>query len=212
MKIAVIQASSQKEKNTLLYESVKEIVIPKGHEVINFGVFLDETKVYSYVQTAVCISALLESKVVDFVVTGCSSGQGMMLACNSLPGVICGLAENPSDAYLFGRINDGNAISFPLGLNFGWCGELNLRYMLEKLFEGEMGGGYPIQDAERKQKDTKQVKWLNGVCKHAFGEVLPVLEEELLCGLLERKCVLEYIMCNSKQERLKKQLKAFSDR
>ena len=26
----------------------------------------------------------------------------------------------PSDAYLFGRINGGNAASVPLGLNFGW--------------------------------------------------------------------------------------------
>ena len=48
----------------------------------------------------------------------------MMLACNSLPNVICGYAENPQDAFLFGRINDGNAVSIPLGLNFGWAGEI----------------------------------------------------------------------------------------
>lgn len=53
-----------------------------GHEVINFGVFEDEETEISYIQTAV--SMLLSSKTVDFVVTGCSSGQGMMLACNSL--------------------------------------------------------------------------------------------------------------------------------
>lgn len=43
----------------------------------------------------------------------------MMLACNSLPNVICGYVENPQDAFLFGRINNGNAVSIPLGLNFG---------------------------------------------------------------------------------------------
>lgn len=32
---------------------------------------------YSYIQTAVNISLLLESGAVDFAVTGCSSGQGM---------------------------------------------------------------------------------------------------------------------------------------
>lgn len=32
------------------------------------------------------------------MVTGCSSGQGMMLACNSLPGVLCGYVGSPSDA------------------------------------------------------------------------------------------------------------------
>ena len=33
---------------------------------------------------------------------------------------------------LFGRINDGNAVSLPLGLNFGWAGEINLQSTIEK--------------------------------------------------------------------------------
>ena len=59
----------------------------KGYEVVNFGVFQEEAVEYTYVETAMLISILLESKAVDFVVTGCSSGQGMMLACNSLPSI-----------------------------------------------------------------------------------------------------------------------------
>lgn len=149
MKIAVIQASSQKEKNTMLYEAVKESVKHINAEVLNFGVFPEEEITYSYIQTALNISMLLESQAVDFVVTGCSSGQGMMLALNSLPGVLCGYVENPSDAYLFGRINDGNAVSYPLGLSFGWAGELNLKSTLEKLFEEPFGIGYPKKDAEK---------------------------------------------------------------
>ena len=58
---------------------------------------------------------LLANRTVDFIVTGCSSGQGMMLACNSMPGVICRYAPTPKDAYLFAQINNGNAISLPLG-------------------------------------------------------------------------------------------------
>ena len=77
----------------------------KGYEVVNFGVFQEEAVEYTYVETAMLICILLESKAVDFVVTGCSSGQGMMLACNSLPSILCGYIENPADAYLFGRIN-----------------------------------------------------------------------------------------------------------
>ena len=111
MKIAVIQASSQKDKNTLLFRCVQSAVAGKGWEAVNFGVFAEEEDSYSYIETALNISMLLESCAVDFAVTGCSSGQGMMLACNSLPGILCGYVENPSDAYLFGRINDGNAIS-----------------------------------------------------------------------------------------------------
>lgn len=82
--------------------------------MLNFGVFLYENEVFSCVEIALCISFLLESDSVDFVVTGCSSGQGMMLACNSLPGVICGYCKDASDAYLFGRINDGNAMKLSI--------------------------------------------------------------------------------------------------
>ena len=39
---------------------------------------------YSYVEVAVMVSLLIESQALDFVVTGGSSGQGMILACNSL--------------------------------------------------------------------------------------------------------------------------------
>ena len=37
-----------------------------------------------------------------------------------------------------------------LGLNFGWQGELNLQYTLDKLFDGEFGMGYPENEAEGK--------------------------------------------------------------
>jgi len=120
MKIGIIQASSQKSKNTVLYQCVKKAIEGQNHEVINFGLSEHCESRLSYIEIALCISMLLESKAVDFIVTGCSSGQGMMLACNSLPGVVCGYVENVSDAFLFGRINSGNAVSYPLWLNWGW--------------------------------------------------------------------------------------------
>ncbi len=43
MKIAVIQASSQKDINPLLYVSVKNVVADQGHEVINFGIYVMQT-------------------------------------------------------------------------------------------------------------------------------------------------------------------------
>ena len=88
MKIGVIQASSQIEKNTILYECTKDY-----GEVINFGCFEDEEN-YSYVEIALEICLLISSQAVDFIVTGCSSGQGMMIACNSLPNLICGYYQH----------------------------------------------------------------------------------------------------------------------
>lgn len=68
---------------------------------------------------------LLNSKAVDFVVTGCGTGEGAMLALNSFPGVLCGHVTSPLDAYLFGQVNDGNAIAMPFAQGFGWGAELN---------------------------------------------------------------------------------------
>lgn len=209
MKIAVIQASSQKDKNSLIYSTLIKSVKNKGYEVINFGVFEDETVQYSYVETAMLISILLESKAVDFVVTGCSSGQGMMLACNSLPSILCGYIENPSDAYLFGRINDGNAASIPLGLNFGWAAEINLQCIFEKLFDGPFGIGYPKKDAIRKQKDTKRLKFLNSITKRKLKDVIPKVELDFMKKVVNRDNVFEYVIKYGQDKELTELLKSY---
>ncbi len=209
MKIAVIQASSQKDKNRILEQTVKESVDLSSNEIINFGVFPEEETEFSYVQTAICVSALLESKAVDFVVTGCSSGQGMMLACNSLPGVLCGYIGNPSDAFLFGRINDGNAVSFPLGLNWGWAGEIALKSTMKALFSGPFGCGYPDSDAKRKQKDTKLLKYLNSMVKRTWEEALPLMDDDYLKTVFQRKKLFDFIVCNGTNESFLRMLQKY---
>lgn len=194
MKIGIIQASSQKEKNSIIETCVRAATKGEEFEIINFGIYDNGKETLSYIQIALCISMLLESKAVDFVVTGCSSGQGMMLACNSLPGVICGYVENVTDAYLFGRINDGNAISYPLGLYFGWAAEINLVDTLKALFGESMGGGYPPKDAERKKRNTQQLKDINTASKKKLTELLPILDMDLVHGALNYDVVYEYIM------------------
>lgn len=74
MKIAVIQASSQISKNDILFYYTKKYA--KDSEVINFGCFSNEKEQYSYIEIALLIGMLIDRKIVDFVVTGCSSGQG----------------------------------------------------------------------------------------------------------------------------------------
>ena len=201
MKIGIIQASSQKEKNAVMEACVREAV-PQEYEVINFGVFGGMDAEISYVQAAVCISLLLESRSVDFIVTGCSSGQGMMLACNSLPGVLCGYVEHVTDAFLFGRINGGNAVSYPLGTGWGWGGEINFRETMRALFDGPVGCGYPPGDAQRKRRDAGQVKDMNGVCKRPLADVLPLLDEGNLQAALDYEPVYEYVMRHGRDKGL----------
>lgn len=208
MKIGIIQASTRVSVNELLYQSAVKAV--EGmHEIINLGVFPDETEKYSYVEVAVMISLLIESGSLDFVITGCSSGQGMMMACNSLPGLRCGFVQTPQDAYLFGRINNGNVVSLPLGLNFGWSGELNLQYTLEKLFDGEFNTGYPAGDADRKFQEANQLLLLSTLTKKSFGEIIDGLDKGLLVKILSRDVLYEFLLASATNLRLLESLKKF---
>lgn len=195
MKVGVIQASSQRNKNELLYRLTADAAAGIG-ETVNLGCFPGERETYSYVDIALEISLPLSAGAVDFIVTGCSSGQGMMLACNSLPGVLCGYVQDPQDAFLFGRINGGNAVSLPFGLNYGWAGELNLQYTLEKLFSGPFGTGYPPEDAARKQRDAERVKALGHLTKRSALEVWQSLDEETVRRAFSRRPVVEYLLAH----------------
>lgn len=184
MKIAVVQASSQISKNNMLYSYTKKYA--KDADVINFGCFLDDEEKYSYIEISILIGMLIDENVVDFVVTGCSSGQGMMLACNSMPGVFCGYAPTPKDAYLFAQINNGNAISLPLGEQYTYIGEENLEMTLKALFSEPFGGGYPASEAQRKIADSKMLKEIRAKSQRELKEFLSEIDP-LLIEKLNRK-------------------------
>ncbi len=200
MRIAVIQASSQAAKNELIYSAVKKYAADA--EVINFGCFGNEDNKYSYIEISVLVGLLLSSKSVDLVVTGCSSGQGMMLACNNMPGVLCGYIPTPMDAYLFAQINDGNAVSLPLGEEYTWAGEENLDKTIAKLFSEPFGQGYPKSEAERKLEDTRLLKSIRSSSQIKMTELLKTLEKPLLDKVLSKKDVVEYVLENGRDEEL----------
>ena len=200
MRIGVIQASSQSGKNELLYCCTCKAVErnSRNDEVINSGVFRDENVTFTYVETAVNISLLLASGTVDFIVTGCSSGQGMMLACNNVPGVLCGYVPTPMDAYLFAQINDGNAVSVPLGEEYTWQGKENLEQTVEKLFSEPFGQGYPKSEAERKKKDTLLLKEIRKNSQVSISEFLAALPKDLVEKIRTKENVLTWIRENGK--------------
>ncbi|MBR5341730.1 MAG: RpiB/LacA/LacB family sugar-phosphate isomerase [Erysipelotrichaceae bacterium] len=199
MRIAVIQASSQSNKNELIYNTVKKYTTS---EVINFGCRLNEENSYSYIEISVLIGLLLSSKAVDFVVTGCSSGQGMMLACNSMSGVLCGYAPSPKDAYLFVQINNGNAISLPLGESYTWNGIDNFEETIKELFSEPFGQGYPKSEAERKLKDTELLKEIRHNSQIDIIDLLNSMDSNLIEKIMTKKDVIDYILQNSKRNDL----------
>ena len=192
MKIGIIQASSQIEKNELMYNTVTKYV-SQDSEVINFGCTSEEKNRYSYVEISVLVGLLLASRAVDFIVTGCSSGQGMMLACNSMPGVICGYAPTPKDAYLFAQINNGNAISLPLGEEYTWSTYENFDKTIEALFSHPFGQGYPKSEASRKLKDTENLKSIRKCSQISMTELLTKLDVSLIEKIKEKKDVICFV-------------------
>ena len=200
MKIAVIQASSQSEKNELIYSTVKKYA--PDADVINFGCTKDEDTKYSYIEISVLVGLLLSSKAVDFVVTGCSSGQGMMLACNNMPGVLCGYIPTPQDAYLFAQINDGNAVSLPLGEEYTWAGEENMDKTICRLFSEPFGQGYPKGEAARKLEDTKLLKRIRKTSQVKMADLIKNMERPLVDKVFSKSDVIEYILSNGSDEEL----------
>ncbi|KHD38707.1 hypothetical protein NL50_04210 [Clostridium acetobutylicum] len=204
MKIALINENSQAAKNQLIFDTLKKVVEPKGHEAFNYGMYTAEDKIQlTYVQNGILAAILLNSGAADYVITGCGTGEGAMLALNSFPGVICGHVVDPSDAFMFAQINDGNAIAMPFAKGFGWGAELNLEYIFEKLFQGESGQGYP---KERVVPEQRNKKILDEVRKVAFKDLVTILkgiDQELVKGAISGEKFKEYFYANCKCDKIK---------
>lgn len=181
MKIALIIENSQAAKSSIVHEALKTVAEPLGHQVHHYGMYRAEDKAsLTYVMNGLLAGILINSKAADFVVTGCGTGMGSMLACNSMPGVFCGLIADPTDAFLFGQINDGNAIAMPYAKGFGWAAELNLQDCYRKLFDGERGLGYPKERAAIMAKNRGVLKELKAATCKDMLTVLKSVDQDLL--------------------------------
>lgn len=205
MKIALINENSQAAKNEMVYATLKKVAESKGHTVDNYGMYAaDDAAQLTYVQNGILAAILLNSGAADFVVTGCGTGEGAMLALNSFPGVLCGHVVDPSDAYMFMQINDGNAISLPFAKGFGWGAELNLTYIFEKLFEGEPGGGYPKERVVPEQRNKKILDEVRKVAfKDSLIDILKSIDQDLVKGAVAGDKFKELFFANCKCDELK---------
>ena len=209
MRIALINENSQAAKNDMIYSTLKKVADSKGFEVDNYGMYsADDKAQLTYVQNGILAAILLNSGAADFVVTGCGTGEGAMLALNSFPGVICGHVVDPSDAYMFMQINDGNAIALPFAKGFGWGAELNLTYIFEKLFEGEPGGGYPKERVVPEQRNKKILDEVRKVAfKDSLIDILKNLDHDLVKGAVAGEKFQELFFANCKCDKLAEYVK-----
>jgi ribose 5-phosphate isomerase RpiB len=209
MKIALINENSQASKNPMIYETLKKVVEPKGHEVFNYGMYGVEGEAQlTYVQNGILAAILLNSGAADYIITGCGTGEGAMLACNSFPGVLCGHVVDPSDAYMFAQINDGNAIALPFAKGFGWGAELNLEYIFEKLFQGESGQGYPKDRVIPEQRNKKILDEVKKVTHKDMVTILKEIDQDLLKGAVSGEKFQEYFFNNCKCKEIEAYIKS----
>lgn len=199
MKIALIMENSQAAKNGIVYNALKKVTEPMGHEVHNYGMYAaDDNAQLTYVQIGILAATLLNSGAADYVITGCGTGEGAMLACNSFPGVICGHVEDALDAYTFSQINDGNAIALPFAKGFGWGGEKNLEYIFEKLYCEEGGQGYPRERAAIMAKNREILNGVKAVTYRKMTDILKELDQTLVKGAFAGEHFKELFFANCK--------------
>jgi ribose 5-phosphate isomerase RpiB len=201
MKIALIIENSQAAKSEIVHGALKSVAEPLGHVVHHYGMYTPEDKAsLTYVMNGLLAGILLNSKAADFVVTGCGTGMGSMLACNSMPGVFCGLVADPTDAFLFGQINDGNCLAMPYAKGFGWAAELNLQDCYRKLFEHERGVGYPKERAAIMAKNRGILKQLKAASCKDMVTVLGSVDQELLKAAVSGEKFKEQFFANCQDE------------
>ncbi|MEM6161285.1 RpiB/LacA/LacB family sugar-phosphate isomerase [Erwinia sp. P6884] len=196
MNIALMMENSQAAKNAAVLAQLQAVAEQNNDAVFNVGMSDEQDHHLTYIHLGIMASLLINSKAVDFVVTGCGTGQGALLSLNIHPGVTCGYCIDPADAFLFAQINNGNALALPFAKGFGWGAELNVRYIFEKAFTGRKGEGYP---PERKEPQVRNAGLLNQVKKAVMKEnyldtllaIDPELVKTAVSGERFQKCLFE---------------------
>jgi ribose 5-phosphate isomerase RpiB len=209
MKIALIIENSQAAKNAIIHDALTAVAEPLGHQVFNYGMYsAEDSASLTYVMNGLLAGILLNSKAADFVITGCGTGMGSMLACNAMPGVFCGLVIDPTDAFLFSQINDGNAMSMPYAKGFGWAAELNLQDCYRKILENEGGAGYPKERAHFMAANRSILKDMKAASCHDMLTVLKTVDQDLLKAAIAGERFAEYFYPNAQDQAIADYLRA----
>lgn len=197
MRIAVLNEFSQAPKNRILVEELKKVAEPMGHQVWNAAMepplssedvpeaYTVENPRLTYLHLGIQAALLLNSGAADFVITGCGTGQGALMSLNMYPGVVCGYCIEPTDAYLFLQINNGNALSLPLAKGFGWGAELNLNGIFSRAFGSPKGQGYPEGKKEAQNRNAHLLFEIKRQVAKPLIDALAELDPQLV-----RECMI----------------------
>ena len=190
MRIAVINEVSARDKNKFILDALKQV----NAEVHNVGMSESADKPeLTYIHTGLMAGLSLATGAADFVVGGCGTGQGFLISAMQYPCVFCGHITNPLDAWLFSQINGGNCISLALNKGFGWAGDIELKYIFEKLFSGEPGQGYPSARSESQRESRNILKEINTAAHTDFASILKSIDKTVLNTVINYPVFMKFI-------------------
>lgn len=194
MRIAVINETSAADRNADILAALDGL----GHEVFNVGMKRNgEKPELTYIHTGLLGALLLNAGRVDFVVGGCGTGQGFLNSVMQYTGVFCGHLMTPLDAWLFTQINAGNCISLALNQGYGWAGDINLKFLFEKLFGVERGAGFPAHRRESQQQSRMLLEEVSRAAHRSLADIIPSLPETVILPALQYPGVLDLLDCGS---------------
>jgi hypothetical protein len=143
---------------------------------------------------------LLNSGIVDFVVGGCGTGQGYLNSVLQYPGVACGLIQSPLDGWLFQKINGGNCISLALNKGFGWAGNVNLKFIFQKIFEAESGEGYPDSRKESQAISRLTLKEISTKTHFTMADIVKKLDDVVLMPAIKQPGIIDILATSDNHE------------
>ncbi|MGA2147071.1 MAG: RpiB/LacA/LacB family sugar-phosphate isomerase [Bryobacteraceae bacterium] len=182
MRIAVINETSAADRNADILGALEG----RKHEIINAGMVKTGAKPeLSYIHTGLMTAILLNLNRVDFVVGGCGTGQGFLNSAMQYPGVFCGHILNGLDAWLFAQINGGNCISLALHQGYGWAADVNLRFIFDRIFSVERGGGYPAHRAVPQREYRNKLERVSTITHRSLAEIIRALPDDAVLPALE---------------------------
>lgn len=176
-RIVVVSEVSTSARNPEVLQALQG----RGYDVYNAGMSSpDDPRSLSYLHTGLIAALVLNGGLADMVIGGCGTGAGFAIAAMQYPQVMCGLLYEPLDAFLFTRINAGNCISLALNKGWGWGADQSLRMILDALFSGVQGEGYPPHRAAPQAKSRELLSQISRDTHKPMAEILEGLNPDLV--------------------------------
>lgn len=191
MRIAVLSETSAGDRNADIMAALEG----RGHTVINAGMKKTGAQPeLTYIHTGLLAALFLAAGRVDMVVGGCGTGLGFMNSVMQYPGIICGLITKPLDAWLFAQINGGNCISLQLLFEYGWAGDVNLKFIFDSLFSiKEPGLGYPPHRRESQQWSRRMLLEVSSKTHPPIQAIIENLPEEAVRPALKFPGIMDIL-------------------